>query len=406
MQKFGRRKTHFGINITIVVGWLTILFANSVTMLFIARLIQGLTLGGVLINCIIASEYCDPKRRGYIVAMKKVAMSVGILTCHTLALYWTWRQISLFAVFPPVIVMINTWYWPESPSYLALKEKIEECQYAFYWLHGKSTEKENELEILIAAQAGRTLKNKRNKCSAVLKLFYVFRDKGFVKSFLLATFLILAVDASGRVYYYTYITEILREIVKDEATAAYCTVVVDLSTTIAQIISVFLIHNLKRRTVLFSTGILSTVLMLAISLTSFLKSLYHFPSYSIWIILFIVMLQSFVSYIGLIPVCYNIVGEIFPLEYKDLAPSVSGISFMTFFFITLKFTPVIIDRTGLHGMYLIYGVCLLLTIFVLYFILPETKDRTLQDIEDDIRGIKRTALEVKPMLEDKLKPCP
>ncbi|XP_052753116.1 facilitated trehalose transporter Tret1-like isoform X3 [Galleria mellonella] len=47
MQKFGRRKTHFGINITIVVGWLTILFANSVTMLFIARLIQGLTLDNV-----------------------------------------------------------------------------------------------------------------------------------------------------------------------------------------------------------------------------------------------------------------------------------------------------------------------------------------------------------------------
>ncbi|XP_059050790.1 facilitated trehalose transporter Tret1-like [Achroia grisella] len=407
MQKYGRKVINIGTAVTQLMGWLLYIFTNSVATLYVARLTHGLCLGSVYLHCVIASEYSDPKRRGYLVAIKKMMGTVGVLTCHALSLSCTWKQIAIFAIFPYIMIIINGLYWPESPSYLAMKGKFEECKYSFYWLHGKSTEKQNELKILMAAQTETMLKNKRKKSNIIIEILYSFRDKIFLKSFILTTLLILAIDVSGRFYLLTYVIQIIREIVSDEVTAGYCTIVVDLLTILASFLSIFLIHNLKRRTVLFSSGIFSGTLMLILSLILFLKQQYQLDSYSSvrWSSICIVILLNFVLYVGLIPVSYNISGEIFPVEYRGIGPSVSGLSFMTFYFTTMKYTPAIIDGTGLHGMYLIYGLCLLLCILVLYFILPETKDRTLQDIEDEMKGVNRTATEVKPMLDETMEEC-
>ncbi|XP_045518648.1 uncharacterized protein LOC123710655 [Pieris brassicae] len=49
-----------------------------------------------------------------------------------------------------------------------------------------------------------------------------------------------------------------------------------------------------------------------------------------------------------------------------------------------------IYKLGVGGMFAIFATCLLVCVIGLYFTLIETKDRTLQDIEDEIKGIKRT----------------
>ncbi|XP_059051474.1 facilitated trehalose transporter Tret1-like [Achroia grisella] len=403
MQKYGRRVINIGTAVIYSIGWLIYIFANNILTLFIARLVHGICLGAIYINCVIASEYSDPKRRGYLVAIKKMFSLIGAFSCHALVLCWTWRQIAIFAIFPNLLIIINGFYWPESPSYLAMVGRFEECKYSFYWLHGKSVEKQNELKILMAAQTERILKHNRNNCTSPIELLYAFRDKVFLKASLVMSVLIFAVDVSGRLYLFTYVIQIMRELVTDEAIAGYCTLIVDLFTITGSIISVFVIHKLKRRTALLFSGILTAILMLSTSLLIFLKEQYKIQSSLTWIILSIVMLQNFVSYIGFIPVTYNIAGEIFPLEYKGIGSSVTGISYMLFYFVTMKFTPFIIDGTGLQGMYLIYGICLLLCILVLYFILLETKDKTLQDIEDEIKGVKRSAIEMKPMLDGTVK---
>ncbi|XP_059051477.1 facilitated trehalose transporter Tret1-like [Achroia grisella] len=393
MQKIGRKMTHFSVSVTVAIGLIVLALAKNMVMLFIARLIHGLYLGSIFINSIIACEYSDPKRRSYMVAIKKLSVSFGVLASHTLALCWTWRQISIFSIFPAIIAMIINWYWPESPSYLALKGKIDECRHSFYWLHGKSGEKEYELRILIAAQTETRLKNKLNKSNMVIQLLHLCRDKAFLKPFFVTTVLLLAVDASGRFYFVIYVTQIIKEIVGNESSAAYCTIFFDIITIVAIFASLFVIHKFKRRTVICCSGFMSGLLMIIISILIYLKSQFVTLLYLSWIALSVIMIQNFITCIGLIPISYNIIGEIFPLEYKGSGPSFSGISFMTFYFISLKFTPVIIEEIGLQGMYFMYGLSLLLCIFVLYYILPETKDKTLQDIEDEIRGIKRTTVE-------------
>uniref|UniRef100_A0A2A4JMT5 Major facilitator superfamily (MFS) profile domain-containing protein n=1 Tax=Heliothis virescens TaxID=7102 RepID=A0A2A4JMT5_HELVI len=52
-----------------------------------------------------------------------------------------------------------------------------------------------------------------------------------------------------------------------------------------------------------------------------------------------------------------------------------------------------IDSTGVGGTYGIYGVIVCGCLVLLYYVVPETKDKTLQQIEDGIKGVRRAKCE-------------
>ncbi|CAG5058240.1 unnamed protein product [Parnassius apollo] len=73
-QIFGRKVAGMGLNVIMVIGWLTLSLANSITVLVFARAIQGLSIGGIFICAITLSEYANPHRRGYFMIMKKISL--------------------------------------------------------------------------------------------------------------------------------------------------------------------------------------------------------------------------------------------------------------------------------------------------------------------------------------------
>ncbi|CAK1546774.1 unnamed protein product [Leptosia nina] len=93
---------------------------------------------------------------------------------------------------------------------------------------------------------------------------------------------------------------------------------------------------------------------------------------------------------GIIPAAYTVIGEVYPLEYRGLGSFISGMALLTSYTIIIKFIPLMIDRVGVEGMFAIFATCLLLCVIGLYFILIETKDKTLQEIENEMKGIKQT----------------
>lgn len=57
----------------------------------------------------------------------------------------------------------------------------------------------------------------------------------------------------------------------------------------------------------------------------------------------------------------------------------------------LKIAPSIFKTFGLHGAFLCFGILSLVFTVLLYKYLPETKNKTLQEIADAIKGIKATS---------------
>ncbi|XP_069362720.1 probable metabolite transport protein CsbC isoform X2 [Maniola hyperantus] len=386
MQTLGRKTVHIVLNLSVSIGFLIFALAQSVPVLFVAKVTQGLALCGVYVTSIILGEYSHPKRRGYFMTLKKCSVAIGSLMCHSMALCWTWRQIAAFAIIPHIIAILVTLMWRESPSFLAFNGRYDECDKSHTWLHGDSPKQKIELEDLIATQMERReqAKNKKNLKTVIKKLL----KKDFMKPFIIASVLTLLVDACGRYYMLAYVVQILTEITGDKSIAAFCTIGADTLTIIALLISCYIIRCFKRRTLLFTAGITSVILMFLTSLVAILKTYHTIGESALWITPSIILLNVFIVNVGIVPICFAIIGEIFPLEHKGTGSFATGIVFTILYALVMKFTPLMMEKTGIEGTFGIYGLHVIFALSILYFVLNETKDKTLQEIENEIRGVK------------------
>ncbi|XP_023941481.2 facilitated trehalose transporter Tret1-like [Bicyclus anynana] len=402
MQVYGRKLVHIGLNFFAALGFSLFVLANNVPCLYAARLMQGIPMCEVFISAMMVAEYSHPKRRGYFITIKKCLVAIGSLMCHSLALCWTWKQIATFAIIPNAIAIMFTFIWPESPSYLALIGKYDECEKSHKWLYGDGLKSKRDLEQLVSSQMeSRQAMDKNNFNTAVRKLF----KKDFVKPFIIVSLLTLITDASGRYYMLAYVVQILTEVTKDKSVALYCTIGSDALTFVALMISCFVIRCCKRRTLLFISGTICASLMCLTSLITFLKS--HFDiggSVYSWLTPLVILLNVFIVNVGVVPVCFAIMCEVLPLEHKGTGTCTTGIVFTLLYALVMKLTPVLMERTGVEGTFGVYALLVVVGLLILYFILNETKDKTLQEIENEMKGVKQSNfneyyLNEKPLIE-------
>ncbi|XP_063897951.1 facilitated trehalose transporter Tret1 [Helicoverpa armigera] len=384
LQTFGRKIVHISCNLLLLIGWMIFPLANSIPLLYAARIVQGLAIGGIYINSMIICEYVDSKRRGYFLTLKKVSIAVGTLICHSMSLYWDWRQIATFAIIPPTVAVILTFFWPESPSFLAMKGRFEECEESFIWLNGPTNLRELhhlQLSQMETVKPGHSEKHYK----------FLFR-KEFIKPLVIVSLLTLLLDLCGRYYFVVYVIQIMVELIGDKTLAVYCTLGADCLTIVALASSCFIISCFKRRAILFTFGSFTVSLMLLICLLMILKS-FGIGTNLFWLTPSLIILQNFVVNVSLIPVSFALIGEVFPLEYKGTGSCISGVVFTLLYTLTLKLTPLLIDSIGVGGTYGVYGFSVCGCLVLLYFVVPETKDKTLQQIEDGIKGVKRAKCE-------------
>ncbi|XKL69229.1 hypothetical protein PGB90_006998 [Kerria lacca] len=84
--------------------------------------------------------------------------------------------------------------------------------------------------------------------------------------------------------------------------------------------------------------------------------------------------------------------QIYPTVIRDVGSGMSGIfgCFITFGIITIS--PLMIDKLGIPLTFSMYAVIVFVGSIILYFIMPETNNITLQQIEDKIMNEAHTNL--------------
>ncbi|XP_068632050.1 facilitated trehalose transporter Tret1-2 homolog [Battus philenor] len=78
----------------------------------------------------------------------------------------------------------------------------------------------------------------------------------------------------------------------------------------------------------------------------------------------------------------SIYGEIIPLRFKTVSFVIIALVNEVYITSFLKIAPFLFKSLGLHGAFLFYGIAAGFCTFILYLVLPETKDKTLQEIEE------------------------
>ncbi|XP_041983925.1 facilitated trehalose transporter Tret1-like [Aricia agestis] len=385
MEMYGRRLPHGLAALPGVVGWLCIYYAKRVPLLVIGRALGGLSISiSVSTGAIVIGEYAAPKHRGMFLNLKTVAVCFGNMASHILGYYYHWRIIALIGLIPLVASFLITCTWPESPAWLASRRRFKESEISFYWLRGQTKESTSEIEDLFRAQKER-MSNALTKTSTCFRRMVEFLKKftrrDFIKPVLIIMFGCILVESCGRHIFPAFALQIIEEVTSLRGQSFYYSLGMDITITTSALLSSILINYMKRRTLLFGSGITALLILYSICGYLYLVNIEVFPSSpTVPILMFVI--YFIVCNLGCTAIPLALFGEIFPLAHRGSGGFIAGSLVSIILTITMQVTPYLLVNAKVYGTFAILGTVMLLSLIALWILLPETKDKTLQEIEN------------------------
>ncbi|KAG6448274.1 hypothetical protein O3G_MSEX005406 [Manduca sexta] len=385
MDVYGRKVAHFLVIIPGVVGWILMYFANNVLGLMIGRILGGITAGAtVALGAIVIGEYSAPKYRGMFLNLKTAAVCLGGMIVHILGHFCHWRTVALYALIPSTAALIIICTWPESPAWLISKQQYERSEVTFYWLRGKTDESHKEIEMMIKAQMGNMSKQvgKQKMMDRTMEFLRKFTRKDFLKPLFIVIVGGMLLESCGRHWFPAYALQIIGEITGSKSQSFYYTLCIDVIITTSAVCSSILVKIMKRRMLLFSTGFAAFFVLMIVSTYLFLMSRDLVPNNHPWIPISLSVVYFILANLGCTPIPLALLGELYPLAHRGAGSAVSGVWLSIGLMLGLQLTPHFMVSYKVYGTFAIFGVIMGISLVILYFSLPETKDRTLQEIED------------------------
>lgn len=331
------------------------------------------------LSVIIVSEYSSPKYRGVFLALKSATLFWGIWVANAMGTFFHWKYIPMLGMFLSIFCF-SVCFWPESPQWLASRGRFSECVVAHRWLRGTDENSEKELQLLIHSQTFSAQSNE--KSSSRTKVLF---RKEFYKPLLLSILMMLQYHFSGKLVCMVYAIDIIRKITDSESTAGM--LILDGVTVTGMYLGCYLSKLLKRRQLLFSTCFVAISFLFLLSFYLYLVDFKVISETKIVTISLLTMFSISIS-CGPMILSTSIYGELIPLRYKSSCTMISALSFVTCTSTLVKLYPFVVRTVKMSGAFLFYAVTSLMFATILYKYLPETKDKTLQEVEEMFKDDK------------------
>jgi len=383
-KTFGRKGGLLLNNILVAIAAVLMGFAqmaDSFEMLLLGRLVIGINAG---LNAGLApmylSEIAPISLRGAVGTVYQLIITISILLAQVFGMAnvlgnedgWPWLLI-LTAV-PAVIQLVTLPFCPESPKYLLLDKDDEvKANDALIWLRG-NVEVHEEMDIMKQEQESAKLVPK-------VTLKEMFSNPALRSPLIIAVMMMLAQQLSGINAAIFFSTDIFRDGGLVESEAQNATLGMGTMNVLMTVVSLVLIEKAGRKTLMISglCGMFITTTLILVSLLTFKTA--HFMSYVAiaGVILFVV---SFATGPGSIP--WFFVTELFSQSGRPIATSVAvSVNWTANFLVGLGF-PIIKEAAGAY-VFIIFIVIQLFFILYVWRFVPETKNRTIEEISSAFR---------------------
>lgn len=407
MEHFGRKMTIMILNVPFVVGWCIISMSGCIYWLLFGRILTGFCVG-VLSPTVPAylSEISAPKYRGFFLASITFNVAFGILLTHFLAIYCSWNANAIVCGLFPFIGYIMTTFVPESPPWLVKRNCIHKAYHAYRWLRGCDDVAAREFQLMVDAQAKHLQQHDENHESdgsryqkhSIDHLCQLIAQKSFNTPLIILSIYFATLQFSGVNAVIFYTVNILKDSLDTNINKYTATLVIDVVRLMAALIACVVVKCVGRRPLTILSGGSTAVCLFGLSYHLNMSAENSLKNYtSIPLVLF--GIYTLVLSIGINPLPWCLTGELFPLRFRAIGSAI--VTFFNFicFFIVVKMSPILFNRYGSAKIFCFYGIFTLIgTIFLMKF-LPETKNKSLQEIEDNY-----TTKRIRKMSRNKVQP--
>lgn len=198
-----------------------------------------------------------------------------------------------------------------------------------------------------------------------------------LKPFIIMNMFNLLQILSGTYLVVFYAVDILAQIKSLSLDKFLAAVWTALARFIFTIISIILLGKVGRRSLALTSGIGTSITALIFASFEYLNCKQSGQFAAISILIYVA-----VNTMGFMTLPGVLIGELFPAKIRGFAGGLSFTIFHFAMFVSAKVFPFIRQSIGVSGIFCIFGTSSILACIFLYLMLPETKGKTLGEIED------------------------
>lgn len=375
-DRFGRKKVLIAAAALFIIGSVGSAIPATFTGYIIARMIGGIGIGITSTLCPLYNAEIAPARyRGRLVALNQFATVTGIFLVYFvnsgIAGYaddaWNistgWRWMFGVGVLPGVLFLVLLFFVPESPRWLIKQGRPVEALPILLKIHGDDLARQEVLDI----------KESFKQENASLRQLFT---PGLRTALLVGVVLAVLQQVTGINAIMYYAPEIFKEAGAGTNASLVQTILVGLINFLFTILALWLIDKAGRKALLLVGSALMTVSLLVIGIA------FHSGQTSGPLVLVFILVYVAAFAISLGPVVWVLLSEIFPNRIRGRATAIASMSLWAADYIVSQSFPPMLNTAGPAMTFWIFGVLSLVTFLFTWRVVPETKGKSLEEIED------------------------
>ena len=366
IDKFGRKNILILSSIIFLLGTFFCSISQSINQLIISRIFTGCAVGIVSFAApLYLSEISIKEKRGKIVSFYQIAITLGILFSYLINFSCSnfennWRIMLFMGAIPAFILLLGMFFQKDTPRWYILKNKTNEAKKTLKkFISPENINKEIE-------EIKKTIVNDK-----------INFNKKLLKPFVIGIGIMFCQIATGINIIIYYAPTIFKQIgFSSNQDALMVTIFIGIINFLMTFVAIIFVDKLGRKPLLFIglSGMLFSLLILAFAFISD----FHLIKY-LAIIACGIYIISFSMSLG--PIALLLISEIFPLKFRGQAMSIAIVSNFIFNFIVTGLFPIALNHFGGFVTFLAFALTCVLSLFFVYFLVPETKGLSLEEIE-------------------------
>ncbi|XP_015524361.1 facilitated trehalose transporter Tret1 [Neodiprion pinetum] len=383
VDRYGRKRSLLGSGVPLFLGWLLILVADNRHVLYASRFISGLGQGLVYVVCpMYIGEIADSDIRGALGSFMKLMVTLGELYAHAIGPFVSYEILAGLCAILPLLFVLSFAWMPESPYFFLMHERRAEAEASLMRLRVYASRSDLDRDIEEINEA--MIRDLSSRGGARQLIDAPGNRRAVIASFGLQ----LVLQFSGLAAIESYTQEIFAES-ESGLSAGLAVIILGVFQLAAGVAAAILVDRMGRRPLLIATTTAAGIALAASCSFYFLKlGIGADVRGTGWVLDASVMMYELAVALGLSPLSYMMLGELFPTNVKGVAVTLANVWAALLAFFVSKMYQVLSDNFGVYVSFAWFSVSCFIGIVFIAFFVPETKGKSLNQIQDQLNGRK------------------
>ncbi|XP_074026184.1 facilitated trehalose transporter Tret1 [Leptinotarsa decemlineata] len=375
----GRKKTLLIVAIPQLLSWILIATAESVYVFYASRMFAGIADGGMFITLpVYIGEVSSPKVRGTWGNSLLMGLLLGEFSIILMGKYMGVQETAFVSIVLVLVFLILFSLMPESPYLCLMRKRDDDAKQALCFLKWKR-DVETDFSSLKS-----DVQRQMEEQGAWKNLFMIASNR---KALIAGIFLRVSQPLGGTLTFVMNPEFIFEKAGVNVNSSLASVIFLAISCFVNFLVVLFSIEKFSRKTIYTISSLFSGIVLVLLAIYFFITE--HIKEWNIslpWIPIAGLAIYEVVCSLGMMVIPTLMLGELFSASIKSKGMTVLIVAFGLGVFLANYILFALTRLVGIFGPFLFYGTCCIFTSVFSFQLIPETKGKTLEEIQQSLKG--------------------